>query len=86
MKVSELITTLKEMLDAHGDREVVLQRDPEGNGFEPLAGADDNCMWNPDEGEVKLQKLNNELRERGFTEEDDVGDPADSVPAIVLFP
>jgi hypothetical protein len=45
MKVKDLIRELK-LLDPELD--VILQKDSEGNGFRPLAGTDENCIYVPD--------------------------------------
>ena len=64
MKVSELIEQLQTM---DPDSEVILQKDAEGNGYSPLEGADENCVyiaettwygnvystnWTPDEADM----------------------------------
>lgn len=46
MKVSELIAELQKMPQ---DAEVILQKDSEGNGYTPLLGADDECIYVPDD-------------------------------------
>lgn len=55
MTVLELIEELKNYPD---DLEVILQRDPEGNGYAPLSGAEDakqieyeECHSNPEDYE-----------------------------------
>ncbi len=45
MIVSELITLLQECPQ---DAQVILQKDAEGNGYSPLEGADDECMYVPE--------------------------------------
>lgn len=42
MTVQELIEILS---DLPGDRQVVLQKDGEGNAYSPLAGVDDNTKY-----------------------------------------
>ena len=42
MKVKDLIRELK-LLDP--EMEVILQKDSEGNGFSPLDGVDENCIY-----------------------------------------
>lgn len=69
MTVKELIEKLQ-LVDP--DRIVILQKDAEGNGFSPLAGIDDNAVYQPDStwaGEVKIQTLTADLRSQGATEE-----------------
>lgn len=42
MKIKDLIEQLK---DLDPEMEIVLQKDAEGNGYSPLAGADENCVY-----------------------------------------
>ncbi len=42
MKVKQLRKILEELPD---DTEVILQKDSEGNGYSPLAGADGNAVY-----------------------------------------
>jgi hypothetical protein len=42
MKVKDLIRELQ-LLDP--ELEVILQKDGEGNGYSPLAGTDENCIY-----------------------------------------
>jgi hypothetical protein len=84
MKVKELIEILSTM---DQDREVILQRDSEGNGYSPLCGVDDNTVYESEStsyGEVYHEKLTEEDRKQGFTEED-LG-TGNGVPCVVLFP
>jgi hypothetical protein len=82
MKVKELIAHLEEF---DGDRLVVLSRDPEGNGFSPLADVSDAAYEaeTPGSGWVGIEELTSVEIEAGFTE-DDVKE--DGVPALVLWP
>ena len=66
-------------------RQVVLQKDAEGNGYSPLtelytAAYKAESTWS---GEVGLEELMPEDREAGFTEEDVM---EDGEPALVLRP
>jgi hypothetical protein len=45
MKVKELLAALAE---ADPEADVILQKDAEGNGYSPLAGADLNAVYMPD--------------------------------------
>ncbi len=45
MKVKELIECL---LALNPESDVILQKDSEGNGYSPLRGADDDCVYMPD--------------------------------------
>lgn len=82
MSVKELI----EMLNGfEQEAEVIMQKDGEGNEHSPLAGlwfgryrAD--STWS---SEVGLAGLDDELRERGYTEEDVM---EDGVAAVILSP
>lgn len=49
-KASMLIALLQEVIDEHGDVDVVMAKDPEGNGYSPFAGMDvgyyvPECTW-----------------------------------------
>ena len=85
MRVKDLIAALATM---DPDALVVLQKDSEGNGYSPLTGVDDNCIYVPLStwhGEIYLRKLTPFLKEEGFGEED-VYDGSDGRPAVVLYP
>ena len=45
MKVKELRTLLDNLPD---DMEIILQKDSEGNGYSPLAGADPDAIYRPE--------------------------------------
>lgn len=45
MKVKHLIESLKSF---DPDSDVILQKDSEGNGYSPLAGADNDAVYVPD--------------------------------------
>jgi hypothetical protein len=84
MTVAELIAELS-MMDQ--TRLVVLQKDAEGNGYSPLAGADDNAGYEAEttwSGEVKRQRLTADDRAAGYTKDDVCGKRA--VPCVVLWP
>ena len=82
MTVKQLINKLQK---CDPDREVVMSRDAEGNGYSPL---DDfwegayraDSTWH---GEVGLEKLTKADREAGYTDEDVMDD---GVPALILCP
>lgn len=78
MKVKELKSLLEEFDD--GD-EVVLQKDLEGNGHAPLAGAWDGA-WDDENGEVGIRKLTVDDVQMGYTEDDVL----EGVPAAILVP
>ncbi len=82
MTVTELIEQLKEM---DGERQVILQRDSEGNGHSPLSECwtgtyVPETTWS---GEAHLEVLTDGDRAVGFTE-DDVR--TDGEPAVFLSP
>lgn len=83
MTVRELITLLS---NEDGGRIVVMSRDAEGNGHSPLTGVFPaayaaKTTW---AGDVGLETLTDEDRERGYDEEDVAPDGA--VPCLVLKP
>lgn len=83
MTVQDLINKLLQIEDK--SRIVIMQKDGEGNGYSPLRGIDDNATYQADNtwsGEVGIQTLTDELRQHGFTEEDQRG----GVPCLVLYP
>jgi hypothetical protein len=79
MKVKELIAELRKL---DPERIVILQKDPEGNGYSPLEGVEDNATWQADDKEVRLSMLTPDLAKQGFTLED-VGD---GELCVVLYP
>ena len=40
IKTSKLIEYLQEVLEEHGDVDVIMAKDPEGNGYSPFASMD----------------------------------------------
>ncbi len=86
MNVAQLIAVLQNM---NPTRLVVLQKDSEGNGYSPLAGADETLAYvaalsSESSGEAMKQMLTDEDRAAGFSEEDLA--PSDAVPCVVLYP
>ena len=82
MTVTELI---EELTKLNGDRQVILQKDGEGNGYSPLAGIwsgkyEADCTWS---GEAKLEELTEQDRLNGYSEEDL---SINGAPAVILFP
>lgn len=45
MKVKELIEELKK---EDPEKDIILQKDPEGNGYSPIAGIDGNAIYTDD--------------------------------------
>lgn len=86
MTVRELLDTLE---GVPLDSLVVMSSDAEGNHISPLAGIEkDNNMYEADttwSGELRLHHLTDELRERGFRDED-VSSDLQAVPCVVLWP
>ncbi len=83
MTVQQLIDRLNGIEDK--TRIVILQKDAEGNGFSPLADMDDNCTYAAKStwhGDVGIERLTDELRRRGFDDEDVKG----GVLCLVLAP
>ena len=78
MKVKTLIEQLK-MYDF--DDEVIMSSDSEGNRFSSVEMFS-TCKWDAASGEIGIRKLTDELREKGYAEED-VGSGVD---AICLWP
>ena len=80
MKVKDLIAELQE---CDPEAVVVLQRDPEGNGYAPCAGADSSCVFSDDDdGQVYgiYEKYDNEEDQEMY------GPPEDAVPCVVIWP
>ena len=84
MKYYTVKDLLKELKAMDQDRIVVLQRDPEGNGYSPCKGADDNAAYNEREGGAGKQELLPIDLERGFDENDLACN--NSIPCVILFP
>lgn len=81
MTVNDLIDMLKTIKNKK--RIVILQRDPEGNGFAPADdGVDDNAVWYSEDEDVGIEKLTKENRKDGYTEDD----VREGEPAVILWP
>jgi len=83
MTVGELVELL--LGEPDQTREVIMSKDAEGNGYSPLHG-----MWcgryraeSTWSGEVGLEGLDDEMRKRGYSDEDVA---TDGVPALILTP
>ena len=83
MIVQQLIDRLNKV--ENKDRLVVMSKDSEGNGFSPLYdfGEEAYAAETTWYGYVGLEKLTEEDRKKGFSEEDVI---EDGVPALVLWP
>lgn len=78
--------TVKKLIDQLSgldpDAVVIMQRDPEGNGYAPCSGAEGNGAWDNKEREYGYAKITPELEKQGFAEEDVIS----GVPAVVIWP
>lgn len=87
MKVRELIEALQSV---DPEREVVLQKDSEGNGYSPCTGLDDNAAYEADStwsGEVYPQTITDEMRQEGYTDDDAASERSETAtPCVVLYP
>lgn len=80
------VKELKELLEKFNDDDIVIvSKDGEGNGYSPLATAEEvsyeaECTWS---GLVGIRELTDEHIDVGYTEEDLL---ENGVDAIVLWP
>lgn len=79
LTVKELIEQLARL---DPDAVVIMQRDPEGNGYAPCSGAEGNGAWNIKDREYGYAALTPELESQGYSEEDVMT----GVPAVVIWP
>lgn len=82
--VGQLITELKKL---DPKRIVVLQIDPEGNGYWAVRGVDGEGKWVPGcfgTGSVMLERLDDEAISLGYTDADVA--PTRARKCIVIFP
>lgn len=82
MKVRELIELLQQ---EDPEREVILSRDAEGNGYSPCDGEFGTGAYRPTtawSGEYGIEALTDVLEAGGYTDEDVV----EGIPALVLYP
>ncbi|MCK5616483.1 hypothetical protein KAR91_82235 [Candidatus Pacearchaeota archaeon] len=82
MTGKDLINKLQKMSDSDLERLIVMQKDPEGNGYAQL---DDLSFasYSEEDCEIGLDKLTPELQKQGFSDEDIL---INGIPAIVLEP
>ena len=83
MKVKELI---KLLMDEDQEKEVIMSKDGEGNGFSPFADFGNTNTYLADStwsGEMGFSELTEELKKDGYSEGDIL---SDGVPALVLYP
>jgi hypothetical protein len=81
MTTRQLIKLLQEA-DPEGTRIVILQKDPEGNGYHEAQGAESNVLWNRADRDLGYEDLTLALQRKGFTEED----LGSGKKAVVIFP
>lgn len=81
MKIKELLEILR---SENPDREVILSSDGEGNNYSPLycCNLGNYSSDSESSGQVGLEKLTEEDKEAGYTEEDILK----GKPVIVLYP
>lgn len=81
MKVKELIERLQ-MCDL--DADVLLSRDPEGNGYGVLHSMSNDYNYDGEyHAEIGLKNLTQEDIDAGYSEEDTM---PDGIPCVVLWP
>lgn len=79
LKVKDLMVQLAKL---DPDAVVIMQRDPEGNGYAPCSGAEGNGAWDDNEDEYGYASLTDKLRKDGFSDDDIVL----GHPAVVIWP
>jgi hypothetical protein len=75
------LANLRKLPEVGGGAEIVLARDPEGNGFLPLTEIEEGA-WDVFDREFGFNHLDDDLREQGF----DIDDIVDGVPGVCLWP
>lgn len=83
MKVKELIEALM-VLDP--DMEVILQKDAEGNGYSPLAGADPDGIYIPETAWYGYVYDSNWTAEEADMDEDEWEEMLERPRALILHP
>lgn len=83
MTVKELKAELENLPD---DMEVVLQKDSEGNGYSPLAGADPEAIYVPDSTWSGSAYDGNWSAEDAGQDEDDWKEMKSKPRTLILFP
>lgn len=81
------MTTVKELIEKLSkedpNRIVILQRDPEGNGFSPMDDEVFTGAYDEHEMRIGIEKLTRSLRGQGFTKEDVIEGGS---PALIITP
>ena len=85
MTVKQLIIKLQKL---NQDAEVIMSSDEEGNEFNPLTDIATEYNYDTANNEIGLAHLTKELKDQGYTKEDDLLelDPPNVVSAIIFFP
>ncbi len=83
MNVKELKEAIAHLPD---DMEVVVQKDPEGNGYSPLAGADPDAVYIPETDKYGDVYSIDWTADDAAMEEDDWKDILAKPRALILFP
>ena len=81
MKVKELIEELEKL---NPEKEVILSKDEEGNGFIPLSAVSDNAVYVSEYNEIWPEELTEEMKKIWYTKED-VYDGDGGVKSVVLW-
>jgi len=87
MKLKKLLQVLNKLPKEYLDCEVIIQKDSEGNGYSPLKGADENCVYIPENtwsGSVVGTK--DSSAEDNDVTEDEYQELLKRPRAIVLYP
>jgi hypothetical protein len=66
------------------EKEIIIQRDSEGNGFSPLDGADDQCIYS--ELGMEVYDINWSANQVHMEEEVWKQFKKNNIPCIVLYP
>ncbi len=71
MKLKELRAIIAKLPKKFDSCEIILQRDPEGNGYSPLEGVDENVVKGQDDGDIfrmKYSASDNCMEEKDWEE------------------
>jgi len=84
MKVSELISELQKL---DQDKIVILQKDGEGNGYSPLSGSDEDCVYQADSTWSGVVYSTDWTADEALIDEDEWESFKKNMPGcVVLFP
>ena len=79
MKVKDVVGAL---LECDQEAIVIISIDAEGNSYDPLYLIEKGMNWNERWQEVGYQELTDDMRNRGYGEDDVV----EGIPAVVFYP